>query len=127
MRCDRGRRDLPSVPCLRYTRAVGFEQEKKRFLAALAAQDYLVETRGAQQLKNWLISDKELSSGEAFDIVNATRGNQARLEQHHQDPNQPIWILRPAWNLRRWYIKCYVDQQTDIVYFLSFHPSEEHS
>jgi len=106
---------------------VGFERDKRTILAVLLAGEYLLETREAQALKNLLASDQDITSQVAYDIVNATRGNQARQDCHHQDPNQPIWILRPTWNKERWYVKCYIDCQTDLVYFVSFHRSEERS
>lgn len=106
---------------------MGFDQDKKLLLAALITGEFLLEARESQDLKNLLASDQDFTLQSAYDIVNATRGNQARLDYHHQDPSQPIWILRPNWNRERWYVKCYIDCHTDLVYFVSFHRSEERS
>ena len=103
---------------------MGFNDDKRRILEALLAGVFVHESRDSKELKNLLSCEPNFNQA-AYDIVKATRGNQAKSDKHHMDQEQPIWILKPVCNNLRWYVKCYIDRQTEMVCFISFHHSEE--
>ncbi len=56
------------------------------------------------------------------EAVAATRGHQVQERVHHSGSEVTVWILTPMMAGRRWYIKCFFDQQWLMV--ISVHPSE---
>jgi hypothetical protein len=95
---------------------MGYEDAKRRILEALVQGAVKHEKRNQETEKNWLFARK-VSLTRAYEIVAATRGQQAQSSPHHWDSEVEVWVFQPS----DWYIKFYFSGET--CWFVSFHKS----
>lgn len=104
---------------------MGFKRAKEKFVQALKTGSVQHETRVWG--KNW-VSEERISLEEAASIVAQARGQDCpKPTPHHFDPQIEVWVFKPWYNKKRWYVKGYwLDAELHLVelYLISFHPSE---
>ncbi len=108
---------------------MGFKDAKRQFLEALREQRVSHEQRATQSERNWVASGR-VSLDEAHAILSAARGGDSESAAHHLDPGIEIWIFKPKYEAKRWYVKGYlIDEEFHLVELrlMSFHPSERSS
>lgn len=90
-----------------------FSQAKAHAAKALREGRIQHEAREAQTQKN-LLATGGIDTEEALQLIQATRGQQAKCSPHHADASIQVWVFRP----QDWYIKFYL---LDQCIFISFH------
>ena len=94
---------------------MGFDDAKRQVVEALRAGKVEHDTR--EPGKN-LLALGLVDVPTAVELVERTRGNEARSSPHHFDPSLEVWVFRP----RGWYIKFYYRR---VWRFASFHREGE--
>ena len=94
---------------------MGFEHAKRQILDALRAGAVEHDVRG--EGKN-LLALGLVDVTAAIELIERTRGQEARASAHHADPSVEVWVFRP----RGWYIKFY---HRRVWRFASFHREGE--
>ena len=102
---------------------MGFKDDKKQILAALQTLNYDHQARTGRTEDENFLAVGLISAEEAAEIISSTNGRQHENRDHHQVSFPKVWILKPVFQDRPWYIKGYfLGGQT---WFISFHPSKD--
>jgi hypothetical protein len=94
---------------------IGFNEAKRRVIAALDTGQYQHESREGIDTKNLLLTG-QISAQELKAVLVRSNGNDHVASPHHADSNTEVHIIKH----NEWYVKFYFVDDPDTV-FISVH------